>query len=312
MKTILSIDGGGIRGIIPATVLAYFEQQLGKSAFSMFDLTVGTSTGGILSLALNVDNGKGGAKYGAQDIVKLYENNGKAIFCNSFWKRITSIGGNIGPIYASNGIEQTLEKYFGDKLLSSALSPVMITAYDIEKREPYFMKSWKDEDRAVKMKDAARATSAAPTYFEPAHIKGLKEMRTLIDGGVFINNPSVSAYAEAKRIFNNDEKYMIISLGTGELIRPIAYQSAKHWGRIGWAIPALSCVFDGVSDAAHYQLNQILGENYFRLQTVLNYASDDMDDASTNNIANLKYEAKQLIEANKEQIEKILNKLSKK
>ena len=145
------------------------------------------------------------------------------------------------------------------------------------------------------MKHAARATSAAPTYFEPALIPIGGVDRALIDGGVFMNSPSVSAYAEAKKIFGDSEEFFILSIGTGQLIRPISFSEAKDWGKAGWLAPLLSCMFDGVSDAANYQMNMFLGDRYVRLQTDLTSASDDMDNATNGNIENLKAEAKKMI-----------------
>ena len=121
-----------------------------------------------------------------------------------------------------------------------------------------------------------------------------EESRTLIDGGVFINSPSVSAYAEARKLFPG-EPIAMLSLGTGELTRPIPYEEARTWGSALWVMSLLDCMFDGVSKAADHQMRLFLGENYLRLQTPLLYASDDMDDASKGNIRNLKQTAKELI-----------------
>jgi patatin-like phospholipase/acyl hydrolase len=168
-----------------------------------------------------------------------------------------------------------------------------------------FLKSWREEYRSVRMKHAARATSAAPTYFEPALVPIGEATKALVDGGVFINSPTVSAYAEAKKIFQDESDFFVLSLGTGELIRPISYAEAKNWGKAGWVVPLLSCMFDGVSDAANYQMKTFLGERYIRLQTDLSIASDDMDNATSGNIENLKAEAKKLIRTHKSEIEAI-------
>ena len=143
-------------------------------------------------------------------------------------------------------------------------------------------------------REVARATSAAPTYFEPANLEWASESHTLIDGGVFINSPSVSAYAEARKLFPEDEIAML-SIGTGELTRAIPYEAAKTWGSALWVMSLLDCMFDGASKAADHQMHLFLGENYVRLQTPLNYASDDMDDASQGNIRNLKQITRELI-----------------
>ncbi len=117
----------------------------------------------------------------------------------------------------------------------------------------------------------------------------------MIDGGVFMNSPSVSAYAEARKLFP-DEEIALLSIGTGELTRAIPYEAAKTWGSALWVMSLLDCMFDGVSKAADHQMRLFLGERYLRLQTPLHYASDDMDDASQGNLRNLKQTAEELIQ----------------
>lgn len=304
MKFILSIDGGGIRGLVPALVLAELEQRLKKPAANMFDLFCGTSTGGIIALGLVKDSGDGVPQYTATDLAKIYQDRGREIFQRSFWKGVSSVGSLLDEKYSAKGLERVLEEYFGNEAMGSALKNVMVTAYDIQNRVPVFIKSWQDKFRSLEMRFACRATSAAPTYFEPALTPVGGAVKALIDGGVFINNPSVSAYVEALRLYPSEEIF-VLSIGTGELIRPISYNEAKDWGKAGWMLPVLDCMFDGVSDAADYQLTQLLGENYIRLQTDLSLASDDMDNASAGNIALLAQEAKKLLATNKQKITRL-------
>ena len=166
------------------------------------------------------------------------------------------------------------------------------------------------------MRDVARATSAAPTYFEPIQICVGSQLRTLIDGGIFINTPVVSAYAEMIRMIaeegtvkhSESSNIFVVSLGTGKFTREIQYEEARGWGKAEWLLPALSCIFDGVSDAADYQMTRFVGEeNYVRLQAPLFDADDDMDNASSGNIKNLRDVANRLIE--NEKFERICNRL---
>ena len=171
---ILSIDGGGIRGIIPATVLAEVERRTGKPVAEAFDLIAGTSTGGILALALTRPGDAGGPAYRAEDLVGLYEREGPGIFSRSLCKRIRSVDGLLDERYPSHGLEDALDTYLGDARLSDALTDVIVPAYDIERRGTFFFKSRKariDEADDFAMRDAAHATSAAPTYFEPVRIE---------------------------------------------------------------------------------------------------------------------------------------------
>jgi hypothetical protein len=299
MKKILSIDGGGIRGLIPALVLAEIETRTGKAVADCFDLIAGTSTGGILALGFARDDGSGRPRYTAKDLAGIYQTRGKEIFSRSLWKGATSLGGLADELYSHKGLDAVLDEYFGNEPLGAALTHTLITSYDIQNRQPVFFKSWREEHRSVQMKHAARATSAAPTYFEPALVPVGGATRALIDGGVFINSPSVSAYAEAKKIFPEETDFFVLSLGTGELIRPIAFAEAKDWGKAGWLAPLLSCMFDGAADAANYQMKMFLGNRYVRMQTSLSVASDDMDNVTHGNVENLKAEAGKLIQTHK-------------
>ena len=283
MKRILSIDGGGIRGIIPALVLAHLEDQTGKRVSELFDLIVGTSTGGILACALARGDENGTPLYTAHDLADLYRERGQDVFSGSTWDRIRTLGGVLDELYDHEELEAVLHHYLGDSLLSDSLTNVMVTAYDIERRETVFFKSWRDRFEQVRALEACRATSAAPTYFEPAHVDLDDGVRTLVDGGVFINSPSVSAYAEAIKLFPGED-FQMLSLGTGELTRTIHKEDADGWGKAGWLLPLLSCMFDGMADAADHQMRLFLGERYQRLQLTLVGANDDMDDATPENL----------------------------
>jgi len=198
----------------------------------------------------------------------------------------------------------------GETKLKSCKTKTLISTYDILNRHPQFFKSWSPSYENHEMREIARATSAAPTYFEPMELKMKHNNAVLVDGGVFINNPAVSAYAEAIRLIKEGKlpkkPILIISLGTGELTRQITYKEAKDWGLIQWVRPVLDVVFDGVSDAVDYQLNLILGKGkFYRFQTKLVEGSDDFDDASNTNIKTLIRLAEALIAERQADINKI-------
>ena len=159
-----------------------------------------------------------------------------------------------------------------------------MTAYDLEARQALVFR--RDDD--VSMVDAAHSSSAAPTYFEPVQLGA----RTLIDGGVFAINPAMLAYAEA-----NGNIDVLASLGTGEQTRRLPYDDVKDWGQIEWAQPILDVVFDGSADVVDEVLGRLIDGHYIRLQTRLDEASDELDDASPENLAALRREADQLIAA---------------
>ena len=172
---VLSIDGGGIKGIIPATVLAYIEERTGRPIASLFDLIAGTSTGGIIALGLTKPGADGAPAYTARDGVELYVRDGPKIFSRPWYRRLPLFQ-LFEERYPSGPIDEVFDRRFGNARLSESLTEVIITAYEIERRTPFFFKSRHAVDPSKRgydflMKDAARATAAAPTYFEPAKVK---------------------------------------------------------------------------------------------------------------------------------------------
>jgi patatin-like phospholipase/acyl hydrolase len=285
---VLSIDGGGIRGLIPALVLTEIEERTGKRIYELFDLIAGTSTGGILACALCAPD-----PLPAQELVGLYEDEGPKIFDRSVWQRIRSAEGLLDEKYDASALDQALERFLSDKRLAEAQPDLLVPAYNMGDPGPYFFKSRKarEEGEDFPLSQVARATSAAPTYFEPFELAG----EALVDGGVFATNPAMCAFAEVMR-FEPTANFLLLSLGTGQRTHKRHFDDVRNWGLVEWAKPILDVVFDGVSDAVDYQLQHVLDEgHYWRLQVELTQASDDMDDASEDNLRKLRAQAEQLI-----------------
>jgi hypothetical protein len=307
---ILSLDGGGIRGLIPALVLAELERRTGKRTAQLFDLIAGTSTGGILGLGLTRPGPDGQPLYRADEMVSMYERDGGKIFDRSPLHRLKALGNLADEKYPSHGIDAVLKARLGDTMLSEAVTPVLITAYDLEGRQPYFFKSSRARQEPPYnhlMRDVARATSAAPTYFEPAKIRvtdNPKGYVALVDGGVYANNPSACALVEGMCSFDQKlEDLVMFSVGTGEYTKPILYEDARGWGLAKWAQPILNVVFDGVGDTVNFQVQSLFAKQssagrYLRVQPTLTDKNDAMDDASDANMKALRVIAQQLIARN--------------
>lgn len=322
---ILSIDGGGIRGIIPAQVLVSLEkllQELTKDTNTRisdyFDLIAGTSTGGILTCALLVPaldvNGKptDRPEFTASDALDLYVQNGDDIFDVGIFKKISSLGGIADEKYSAKGLEKVLEEYFGNLLLSQLLKPCLVTTYDIKHRRAMFFTQHdaiSEPDSNFLVRDLCRATSAAPTFFEVARIKSTsRKAYPTVDGGIFANNPSLCAYAEARAatILGNPEAkdMVILSLGTGNYEKSYTHKEVKDWGSIGWIGPLISMMMSGVSETVDYQLRQIFDttsdqDHYLRLQL----SRLDENGVPDPNIPDFDYE---LDNASAENIEKLV------
>lgn len=312
MVRVLSLDGGGIRGIIPCMLLKEIEGRAQRPISELFDLIVGTSTGGLIALGLTRPGNEGVPMYDSKSLIGFYENEGSRIFHRTIWKRIESAWNLLDEKYSEKNIEVVLKEYFGDSMLRDALKPVMVPAYEIESRSPWFFRSERakvSKEYDYAMKDVARAAAAAPTYFPPKQLKGQDsgESYSLIDGGVYANNPAMCAYTEARTMFPQKKDVLMVSIGTGELTRRIEHKEAKDWGLAQWAHPILNVVFDGQSDTSDYMLKELLqppgrGRRYFRFQSRLDSGNDDLDDARESNIRSLKKEAREMIDKHEEDL----------
>lgn len=292
---VLAIDGGGIRGIIPATVLADLELRAGRPVSELFDLIVGTSTGGILALALTAPAQDGRPRFTASEVIDLYVHEGPRIFRRSVFDRIRSADGALDEKYPSDGLVDVLTESFGDLRLREARSEVLVTAYDTVGRAPFFFRSSgarTDPHEDWAMREAAHATSAAPSYFEPVR---LGDQLSLIDGGVFAANPAMCALAEVLRAREPHEMLMV-SLGTGRQTRSLPWKRVRNWGALEWARPVIDILLDGQADAVDFQAGQVLEDRYWRIQTELRDANDDLDDASEDNLAALRREGDAVVE----------------
>jgi patatin-like phospholipase/acyl hydrolase len=320
---VLSIDGGGIRGVIPATVLAEIETRTQSRIAELFDLIAGTSTGGILALGLAKPSAKDPTypEYAASDLADLYVKEGKRIFARSPWHRLSALDNLLDEKYDAAGVEAVLKQYFGDVKMSKAVTETLVTSYELETRQPWFFarhKALEAPESDFPMRFVGRATSAAPTYFEPEELKATTPHGGLIDGGVFANNPAMCAYVEAKKLHPGPEEVLVVSLGTGQYTRPIQFAEAKGWGLAKWAKPILDVVLDGASDTVDHQMKVLCRESddgdprYYRFQTELTLGSDDLDNVTATNIAALRQKAHELIEQQSDSLDQLCRELTAK
>jgi uncharacterized protein len=320
---ILSIDGGGIRGIIPAMIV---QALLGsRRVQDAFHIVAGTSTGGIIACGLAKP-----IPLDLKDIIDLYVDHGGEIFKKSVLDPVHYVH---GPKYKPNALEQYLASQLGGTYLSEVRDvELLVPGYAISlPREdpsgdtcaPMFFRSWQARGLQVgqnataeqydfTLEAIARATSAAPTYFPPATISNRAgQSFTMIDGGVFANNPTVCAMVEAYRLYHA-RKFTVVSIGTGSTPMRIDAAAAARWGDIFWAVPMISIFMAGSSQTVAVETDELLGNSHWRFDVSLTTATPQgetvnpaMDDASPANIKALVDKAKQTIDAEHKRIEEL-------
>ncbi len=298
---ILSIDGGGLRGIIPIRILQKIETLSGKSIQDNFDPIAGSSTGGLISCLLSIkhDSIFGKPKYSLQEIADIYTKKGELIFpIRTGWvKLFHRIKSLFMPAYGASGIDLVLRQYIHDEVITETLRPILVSAYDLNSNQPVFFKTSEAAGNPAanaRLYDVCRATSAAPTYL-PAHSFIYKnKLMTGIDGGVFVNNPSMAALAEIRKYGNSGfyhkkdqspvqwDEVRILSLGTGSYEGTISNDEAAYWGQLKWITRITDIMMKGVNKTTHYETDEIMPPgHYLRLNIEIEdkkYAG--IDDAS--------------------------------
>jgi len=262
---ILTFDGGGIRGVYTAVLLQRLAAQV-PGFLDRAHLMAGTSTGGILALGL-------ASGMTADQLVKLYQDNGKQIFARSIFREIGDLGDLIGAKYDNANLERILTRVFGNRTLDDLLPRhVLISSFDLD--TPSKPRTWNpkffhnfagdDSDGAERVVNVALRTSAAPTYF-PVY-------QGYVDGGVVANNPSMAALAQALDIGTGNQRQddvRLFSVGTGGSPTFIS-GDAHDWGIAQWAHSLVDMMIDGMMGVAHYECSRLLRDKYFRLAPVLN------------------------------------------
>ncbi|RZJ78227.1 MAG: patatin [Flavobacterium sp.] len=331
MKRILSIDGGGIRGIIPGMILVALEEKIQKATknqnahlIDYFDFFAGTSTGGILLSILLCpdDENLQKPKYTAKQALDIYLEHGVEIFSANRWRRFLGKFGLVSELYDATILEKILAGYFGNKKLSELLRPCIITAYDIELRKNHLFRQQKaishGASRDFYIKDVCRATAAAPTYFAVAEIFSLAKTRyPLVDGGVFAHNPSLSALLEVMKTYKTYriDDVWILSLGTG--LSKISYQYEDFKKKKAISIgPALVDIMSSSSaESSNYFLKQLFrsvneSSNYIRIDpSNLSSINSSMDAATPSNIQKIVSLGDKLVSENEELLDRIVENL---
>lgn len=231
---ILSIDGGGIRGIVPAHIIERIVEKFGIHPSKHFQMIAGTSTGSIIAAAL-------ACEVNPKKIVELYKTCGKKIFKRrSTWlPAIPSwLRSSVHSVYVNDELEVLLKEIFGDKKLGELSLPLLLPAADIGNGNVHVFKSGYSHDftrdHDVLIRSAVIASCSAPTYFDPLRV----DHYALSDGGLWANNPGLAATIEAMKRFNIDRSDLrILSLGTGHQKNYYGLKPRKQWGlATGWGI----------------------------------------------------------------------------
>ena len=273
-KLVLSLDGGGVRGLATVIFLKELEKASGKKIVDLFDFFIGTSVGGLNAMHLAVN------EIEVSELESFWSQDNLAMSMqSSFWTKNFFL--KTKPIYNNKSKTELLEKYFGNKLISESKKPIAVLAYDVENRKPRVLTSYTDQ--AIKATSAINATSAAPLYYPTVKIE---DGSWLIDGSVVSNNPCLIGYNEARKYFKTDN-IKVFSVGTGRHLNNLDGEDSSKWGPFGWLTnDILGILLE--SHADHEILNDLIGKNYLRINSIAENINWDLDDYTEDNLRNIR------------------------
>ena len=273
MVRILSIDGGGIRGIVPLCILSIVEKQTGQPIYKLFDIISGTSTGAIIAGLLAVGTP-------IEDILAFYlGDDAKKIFSKSLLNSINC------PKYGCKNIEDILQTAFKGKQFKDCLTGLVIPADDWANRQGHVFSSFEIQD--AELWKAVRASSAAETYFKAFNDNNGS---CFFDGGLYANNPTDLAIIEAVKYLNTKpEDLFIVSLGTGTMVEKISPKEIEKFWWKDFAFQLIPEIMDRITSKTHDLLSKILpSDKYFRLQFDCPKEFEAMDNVDDKNLEGLK------------------------
>ncbi|MFD1020885.1 CBASS cGAMP-activated phospholipase [Thalassobacillus hwangdonensis] len=294
----LCIDGGGIRGVMPITILQAIEAEYGKPVGEVFDVIAGTSTGSIIaaSVALKTDMG---------ELLENYTAFGESIF-----KKQAKVG-LFKSVYSDESLRELLQKAFGKLTLAEIEKPLLIPAVDITHGRPYIHRSnftnEENDDLSIALWDAVLSSCSAPIYFPPNNVNN-HFLST--DGGLWANNPSLVCITEGVHQFNTAlEDIHILSLGTGKQNIDFSVKKEKYWGLRHWLpfqLPTmkvtpklLDLALNLSSESVSYHCQLLLKDHYLRINEELGKEVPFDDVTSTEVLIEL---GKKVYEQNKQDI----------
>ncbi|MCA9507359.1 MAG: patatin-like phospholipase family protein [Myxococcales bacterium] len=289
---VLSLDGGGIRGILEVMSLTEIEDEIGKPINQIFDVMVGSSTGGLIALALSIGDEQGKAFYSARSLLEFYTKMGREVFHSTVSHKLSTGFGLWGPKYQSAVLKEHLERVLGDTMMSQALVPVIITGYHVDGETGVEFSSADAKefpfDKDCLMREVAQATSAAPVYFDLANVEfSWGTLHGVADGGLYRNNPALIAYVNAHRMFPGRD-IEVYSFGTGKIGAEELQRELNGRGLINWVGPILKHFQIGDIEADNTMLHKLINEdgkqNFFRVDIDVHRDFRAMDNVKRKNI----------------------------
>lgn len=307
-RQVLSLDGGGIRGIVSSKILSAVLSQMGNLQVpDVFDLVAGTSTGSLVAAGCIVPdpNNPSQPLFTASKIHDLMVTQGPQVFHQSFIHEVVSGYGILEPKYNPQGLKSVIATLGGDDLLSNLMTDFWLPASVKNNLSAFYFsrqKARSDKDWGnLKLSEVLPCTTAAPYYFPSENLTIGNKCYSLLDGGLFANNPVSNAISQARELFNCGDNQICLSIGTGYKVYDYSPSEGNDEGLLRVLPWVIDCAINASMANSLYTAQQTLGNRLFRFSPEL--TNDSLDDASAKNITYLENATQSFIEQNSDSIE---------
>lgn len=316
---VLTLHGGGVRGIMELRFLQQLEAEAGRPVSEMFHMVAGTSAGGIIAAALTMPaSGDGTTPPRPRYTADYAFNYMRSHYPDLFKRRWKSCGGLFGPRYRSTPTEVLANEFFGDHTFEQSIVDTLITTYDLGASHPRFFKTWDPRERFY-TRDVILSTTAAPTYFKPRHVFPVGHTAAshmgyvLSDGGTFANDPTECLLADAIKRYPDANEIEIVSLGTGITQTPTMYRDVRGAGLLTWGGQAIDVFMKGQAAKCHYLIDSLFPGtfrgHYSYWNPIIDPAHAHLDDTSERNINALILAQDNLIRSRRHEFTELVERL---
>jgi len=312
---ILAITGGGINGVIPNHILVYLEKFSGKPITELFDVMMGTSTGALATVSLTLPDQNGKPRYTAQQVLDFYHEDAKSVFDAPWYHRILTCNGIFGPKYLTAARYAVLKQRVGSVDFDQLLNNVVIPAYELYRKNPILFYNWKTPDtinQNFAVASLLLGAIAPPSIFQPVIFDAGKVPYALADGALFANNPALGALFTAMTLYPN-RRYILVSLGTGEIEPAINPPTTVNWGLAQWGPLIIPIMLDSTGKFTGMSL-----ENFSSLWPEIEYHHFDLpianargpgDDVSSKHLQDLDAVSESMIQEQRDKLDALVQKL---
>ncbi len=309
---ILSLDGGGVRGLVSLEVLKSIENKSGKPIAQLFDMVAGTSTGAIIATLLLLPDEQGQPKYSVESIVDRYTELVSRVFSAPWYHQLLTLNGTLGPKFFNYTKIVIANRLYGRATLGDLLLPVLIPSYSLTDSRLHLFTNWSPQHMNLHVAALIVAATSPPSVFPAVELRGAsKDAGEYVDGAILVSDPAHLAFSQSLGKYPQ-ARFVIVSVGTGLPNDKVHRRVGIYGGGLDWIESVLHIMLDGQAQVTSSLLKEFsetgapIKMNYYRFNTQRPVGLGDWLDSSPENIEALKDLGKDIVKKQNKQLDEAI------